>query len=465
MSMVAEGQVLPVHATADPARTRTPNPADDQRQLNFKVAVIGEYDFQAATGHPASELPEGQLVDGSAYSFSSPGAGSPGVIAPGAGIGTQLTRYPFPNNTTGVLWTGDHMADVAVVDGAATVRGFRAPLGLHLMSAAERRLGVFGGSAGDATYILNSGTPGTYAWDYPYLYSPGARLVHQGSVNQSVAESGAATIDAAIDSYDTIYRHSPPPPGNPAYERLSGGNPNYVCQPGVNCINGPLAEHTTMLGGRSMTINPDRPVDIATGNEVSTGEPFEFAAEGGRAYSGPGYARNADTWASAVEDRAAEGLTSTPIFAGMVVRGVLRDGGKVLLIYGIYESVKRIYEAPGEELPAVVFQEGSTWLGGWVGSTLTAAAAGAVVCSETGPGAVICSAAFGIVGGIAGAIFGRNVSQEVIDSLAGVGDLLRNPVELANTATLMFGTPAEKRIMWQWQREEREANGQDPDDF
>lgn len=454
MTMVDEGQILPVHATADPNAKRS-KAADDQQQVTFKVAVVSEADFAAATGRSASELPDGQLVDGSSYTFT----------APGVGFGALGARYPFPANTTGVLWTGSHMSDAAVVEGVPTVRGFRAPFRMHAMAYAERNLGLFGGAAGDTSFALNVGTPGTYAQDYWFMYSPGARLVHQGPIDTNLARGGAETIEAAAEKYNAAYRHSPPPSDNPAFERLSGGDPNYVCMPGQNCINMPGPEHSNMLGGRRMTINPDNPVDITTGNLVSTGEPFEFTSEGGRSYSGPGFARNADIWAKSVSERAAEGLTSTPIFSGMVVRGVLHTGGRVLLLYGIYESGKRILGASDDELPAVVVEEGATWLGGWVGSTLSAATLGAVACSETGPGAVICSAAFGIAGGIAGAIFGRNVAQEFIENAAGIGELLRNPAQLSNTATLMFGTPEGKRIMWQSQREEREARGENPGDF
>jgi len=167
----------------------------------------------------------------------------------------------------------------------------------------------------------------------------------------------------------------------------------------------------------------------------------------------------------AVEDRAAEGLTVTPIAKGMVVRGVLRTGGRVLLVYGVYSTVKRIAEASPEDVPSVVVEEGGTWLGGMVGSALTSATLGAVVCSETGPGAVICSAAFGAVGGVTGAIFGRNVADEVIESLAGIGPLLRDPVRFSNTATLMFGTPEQKKLMWDFQRLQREMDGVPDDGF
>lgn len=219
-----------------------------------------------------------------------------------------------------------------------------------------------------------------------------------------------------------------------------------------------------MLGGRQMTINPADPVDITTGESVATGEQIVLLDPKGRPYSGPGYGRNATTWASASEGLP-EGLTSTPIFAGMIVRGALRTGGKVFLIYGVYQSLKRIGRSSSDELPAVVVQEGGSWLGGWVGATLSSATLGAVVCAETGPGAVICGAAFGIVGGIVGAVFGRNLAEDLTESLSGVGDLLRNPAKLGEASVIMVGTPEEKRAYFEWKRFEQELETGESDPY
>lgn len=431
--LVRAGQSVRVHATSAPttgAGAQSGDQAADQGRTTFHVAVLGAAGFEQATGVSADRLPEGRIVDGSGFRFS-----------PGVGFGASRAPYPFPRNTTGVLWTGQHMSDVAVVNGHPTVRGFRAGFGTHALSFAEREAGIFGGSAGDATHRLNRGTAGTYASDYWYLYSPDARLVHRGPVDQGVAERGAQMIEGAAGRYNQEYRFSPPPQGTPAYERLSGGNPDYVCLPGQNCINVPVREHTEMLGGRRMTINPDNPLDITTGRSAATGEMVEMRTPSGRGYSGPGYARNADTWAA----NPGEGLVSTPTFRGMMIRGVLRVGGRVILIYGIHSTATRIAGASDDQKFEVAVEEGGSWLGGWLGSVIGSAIGGAVVCSETGPGAVICAGGFAIAGGLTGSVIGADLARDAAIGARNVGDLLRDPVRLNEAAVQMFGTDEEKR--------------------
>ena len=452
MDLVDEGQTVRVHVTAAPKRAAQPTSAGSgQNQVTFRVAVVDADVFEAATGRPASGLPEGSLVDASSYSFSNPGWG----------LGLGQTPYPFPGTTTGVAWAAGHMVDVAAVQGAVTARGFRAGFGLHARSFAERKWGWFGGRAGEATAMLNRGVPGSYAQDYWYLYSPDARLIHRGRLDVSTAQQGADTINAAVSKYEGAeYRFSPPQPGTPEFAKLSGGDPAFICPAGQNCIT--EGEHTAMLGDERMTVNPADPVDIATGRSLATGEEVVFLDPKGLPYSGPGYARNATRWASGTQGLP-KGLTSTPLFPGMVVRGVLRTGGKVFVIYGVYESLKRIARAPGDELPAVIIQEGGSWLGGWAGATLSSATLGTVVCSEIGPAAVICGAVFGIVGGVVGAVFGRNLAEDLTENLSGIGDLLRNPAKLSETSVLMVGTPEEQRIYFEWKRfEQEEAGESDP---
>ena len=87
-----------------------------------------------------------------------------------------------------------------------------------------------------------------------------------------------------------------------------------------------------------------------------------------------------------------------------------------------------------------------------------------MVCSEIGPGAVICGAVFGIVGGVVGgvvgAVFGRNLAEDLTENLSGIGDLLRNPAKLSESSVLMFGTPEEQRIYFEWKRFEQEQAGE-----
>lgn len=433
--LVKSGQSVRIHATATPAAKTADAAAGKEDQVHFRVQVMDAATFEQASGRSADSLPEGKVVDGSGIR-----------ITPGAGFGARTAPYPFPRNTTGVLWTGQHMSDVAVVNGVPTVRGFRAPFDLHLKSVLERQTGWRGGQGGDATFLLNKGVPGSYAPDYWYLYSPGATLVHRGPLDPSASALGRDAIEGAAGSYNQTYRFSPPPPGTPGHERLSGGDPGYVCGPGENCINVPIKEHELMLGGRRPEIGPvTDPVDVASGVRKSTGQPEVFDT-GRRTYSGPGYAQTADRWtAQPAEDFSARGLTATPITAGMYVRGVLKVGGTVLLIYGVYSTGERLADAKDDELGRVATEEAGSWLGGWVGSVIGSAIGGAVVCSESGPGAVVCAAAFGIAGGITGSTIGAETATGVYDKAVQVKQLLEDPAALNEAAVDLVGTDEQKR--------------------
>jgi hypothetical protein len=410
------------------------------------VQVVEAADFVAQTGIAVESLAEGRFTDAE--------AGLAGAV-PGAGFGALQAPLPIPQNTTGLLWTGQHMVDVAVVNGSITARGYRAPVHLHLRSVVERFVernaqplsGLLGTSATD---VLNSGTPGTYANDLGYLYQPGTTLIYRGPMSSSEAAAVARQLEAA--NYGGDYRFSPPPPGTPAFQRLSGSNPAYVPCAANNCITVPKVEHQLVLGGQPPEFGPvANPVDLTTGARSGTGEAVQFIdTQNGARWEGPGYAKTAELWANQPASTLADrGLVRIRPFAGMVLRGVIRSAGKVLLVYGAAQTIKRIAEAPAGQQGRVVAEEAGAWTGGWIGAALVSAIGGAVVCAETGPGAVVCAAAFGVAGGVTGSVVGQNAGADAAQSARQVGDLLSNPAELTEAAVQMFGTEEQRRQFYE----------------
>jgi hypothetical protein len=376
------------------------------------VQVVEGADFAAQTGISLESLPEGRLADADSD------LGSP---IPGAGFGALRTPLPFPENTTGLLWTGQHMADVAVVNGQITARGYRAPIHLHLRSVVERFVernaqqlsGLIGTSATDA---LNSGTPGTYANDLGYLYQPGSTLIYRGPMSAEQAAAVARQLETA--NYGGDYRFSPPPPGTPAFQRLSGSSPAYVPCAANNCINVPKVEHQLVLGGQPPEFGPvASPVDLTTGARSSTARSCSSSTHRAEL---AGRARLCQerrvVGATAGIGARRAGLVRIRPFAGMVLRGVIRTGGRILLVYGAHQTLTRIAQAPPGTQGTVIAEEAGGWTGGWIGAALASAFGGAVVCA---------------------AAFAQSAQQ--------VGDLLSNPASLTEAAVQTFGSDEQRR--------------------
>jgi hypothetical protein len=136
-----------------------------------------------------------------------------------------------------------------------------------------------------------------------------------------------------------------------------------------------------------------------------------------------------------------EGLVATGLRSLPKGAGFIRAGGTILMIYGAFQSYKRIEEASPEERPIVEAEEAGSWTGGIIGNIVGSAIGGAAVCAETGPGAFFCALAFGIAGGITGSVIGKDLAHDLAEGLR------MSPAEFARAATLMFGTPEEKRSM------------------
>ncbi|WP_437307840.1 eCIS core domain-containing protein [Sorangium sp. So ce388] len=380
----------------------------------FRVEVVPIEDYEAASGLPASMLPEGQMVSPALAGLTtSPFMPTPAPenqcrITPGLGAGalmTPMVSSPFPFNSMGVLWEGSHLSIFANSRGELTTYGFRAGLPRHIASAAER---LVGWKTGPMTTSLNQGVPGSFANDALFPYMPQSEALAR-SVTAEEAAAFAETLRQR--SYNQTYRFSPPPEGSPAFmESFPAG----VCPGGgTNCLNVPEAEILTATGGRRLVVEtPAGPLDIATGIGGDS-----------RGLEDVGRARRMTAMMEQVPPPSPEtgGFGRVPVGRAMLGRGavgVIRAGGVVLIVYGAYHTFRHLSEAPPEALPAVIGQETGSWVGGILGSALGGAAGGAIFCSPTGPVTFACAAA-GFVGGAfvgaAGAIAGGIIGESVGD--------------------------------------------------
>jgi hypothetical protein len=71
-----------------------------------------------------------------------------------------------------------------------------------------------------------------------------------------------------------------------------------------------------------------------------------------------------ELWANQPGSTVAErGLVRIRPFAGMVLRGVIRTGGRILPVYGAAETIKRIAQAPPSQQGTVIAEEAGDWTG------------------------------------------------------------------------------------------------------
>jgi hypothetical protein len=413
----------------------------DQKVKKYQVQMLTLDQFQAMTGQAADQLPEGKYTSASATQAAVPGAARGMATAP-------MPKLPVPENATGIIWEGSHVTDFGVVEGSIVGRGFRAPIPVHLASDAERALKYLGRKPGGRVFTqllntggrdlggmpltwpgrmamwLSNGRIGQYRNDWMFPYMPGARAVYRTDLPPGGAEEFIEFMKGKIPEYKDIdYRYSTPPRDNPAWARAFGENPNPP--DASNCINVPSEVHDRALGGRKLVLDEG-------GNlvDIVSGEPG----------SKPGMAKNMDTYVNQSEEFfASRGLTVKPTAKAMWARagvGFIRVGGYVLMVYGAYETYKRIDEASPGERPIVEAEEAGSWVGGFIGNAMASALGGAFICAETGPGAVVCALACGVVGGVTGSVIGKEAMHDLAENLSHI-----TPQLILETSTQMFGSP------------------------
>jgi hypothetical protein len=103
-------------------------------------------------------------------------------------------------------------------------------------------------------------------------------------------------------------------------------------------------------------------------------------------------------------------ITVTP--GGSAGMFVIKGAGGIMLVYGIYQTGKRIINAEPGQLPVVITEEAGSWTGGILGSALGGALGAAVFCAPAGPIDAICVVG-GFLGGLAFGIAGSSVGQAI----------------------------------------------------
>lgn len=405
----------------------------------FSVKSLSDAEVRALAGVSTGALPEGVMVPVGA----SPTAHQPeesraqlsSLLPPAMAAGAYFSPTPFsflPPNTTGVLWTQGHTSIWANPQGALlpTLRGYRGNLGYYLAELLP--------SVGrNFTVRLHEGVPGTFANDAVFPLMPGQQSYLYVLRDADHAARFAETLRTT--SHGGQYTYSPPravgdaqlgPVGESElamYEILSRRGRAPMCT--NNCITVPASTIEGALGTRPTTSTG---VDVMSGRGPS-GVVDPHHAGRGRLMSEamregplpPGVGR----------------LNLRVTLGGSASMFLIRGGGRVLLVYGIHQSLERIHDAAteGHAIRAVA-EEGGSWAGAILASAIGGAAAGALVCAPTGPVDAVCvvggflgGALFGVVGGAIGHEVGHEAgtaAESAVDAVT--APVLRYGTELMN---------------------------------
>ncbi|WP_082111583.1 eCIS core domain-containing protein [Spirosoma radiotolerans] len=383
--------------------TNTSRSAAGFGNIQFNARQLTPQEFYDLTGNPVDTIQEGVMVPLSNLLNRS----LPSVVGP-AGAGASYyspTPWSFiPRDTTGVLWTQGHTSIFANPQGAfsPTIRGYRGNLGYYL----GEMLPIIGRRF---TVRLHEGVPGSFANDAWFPLMPGDQYYVFANRSCSQADAFAAQLQAT--QYGGEYTYSPPrstpdPILGPVRPTEAGLRSELVSRGQAplctnNCITVPTAEIEAAIGTRPTTTSG---VDVMTGR-------------GPNGMVDPHYAGRGRLMTDAMsEGPLAEGLSRLRI---QVTPGasasmfLIRGGGRVMLVYGIYHTEERIRGAIGTgQLPTVISEEAGSWTGGILGSALGGAAAGAVFCAPTGPLDAVCVVG-GFVGGLLFGVIGGTIGHEV----------------------------------------------------
>lgn len=233
------------------------------------------------------------------YDPASGVAGVSGIGPSGVGaLGTSVRPgWGLPGGSTGFMWEGSHVTDLALGSGGLSARGFRAGLPLHAEASVL-------GPTSRAWTRLNVGVPGGYFNDalFPYLgvlpapdhWARGGG----GAMAIMTVEGRPASADAlirlmaaaSIANEGGTYRFSTPPTmrsdgttpsaayANAAELAQAEGVANWCTLGGRNCINQVIDLHQTAAEGLPLrTIRPDGTVvELALPENASASNMSEF---------------------------------------------------------------------------------------------------------------------------------------------------------------------------------------------
>ena len=279
----------------------------------------------------------------------------PTMVGPeGVGALGFLGRPNYlPEGATGILWQGHHVSDVAVLNGRAITRGFRASLFRHVRNAASSR-------TSRVRAQLNVGVPGSYTNDSPFAFGevlPSVRHWRNGSViiiaENAMPDSAANLIEVMAQGVSDFegqeYRFSLPEEpqlGSDDYEASRStydavmeaanaeaqrrGQPQFCPRGAQMCVNLPVEIHQQALGGANLTFtNSD-------GVVINLADPAQANA--------PNMSEFMDKSDSFFEERGLRKIRVGPhVWAGLGIAAGLGVGGSLA------NSALRI--SHGEDLP------------------------------------------------------------------------------------------------------------------
>jgi hypothetical protein len=409
IDLVRGGQSVKIHATSAPAARGKAGTGGGAQggagsALTFHVAVVDAATYQALSGHGADTLTPGQLGPGFA------------VPTPEAGFGLLFAQPYSPTLTDPFAGTfGEQWARGGAAAYEAAARAQAAATGSFVPSWAVDP------AAQEAWHGLRLGglTPTEMDLVQDVLNAPDVLIGR----STNIRGQGGFVLDDWLAAWNMKWGQRWQDVYNRAlYARTSIGIPARV------------------LSGAGYTAGEVGAAEAGARAGGILNEPF-WPVGGGKL----------------PPPTLSERLRLAGLPPGAIVTGAIRAGGVVLLVYGAYQSATRIAEAPEGQRMIVAAQEGGSWLGGWVGAVLSSAFAGAVVCAETGPGALICSIGFGLAGGKTGSTVGAHVAGRAAVGLQQVGELLSDPARLSEAAVQMFGTDEERRRFYEDQEILRSA--------
>jgi Domain of unknown function (DUF4157) len=423
---VAPGQASPNTFFAGQSRvtvicSNTPS-ADGAGSIRFNARQLSPQDFLDLTGTTIDSIPEGIMVPlGNIISRA-----MPSVMGPAVAGASHFSPTPWsfiPRNTTGILWVQGHTSVWSNPEGlfsTPTVRGYRGNLGYYL----GELLPVLGRRF---TVRLHEGVPGSFANDawFPIMAGEQNYVFAPRSADQ--ARAFAERLQGT--NYGGEYTYSPPrapgaadpvlgPVGNTEgslHNQLTARGRAPMCT--NNCITVPTAEIEAAIGGRPVSSSG---VDVMTGTRPGGTVDPHFAGRGRLMTDATGTGP-LPTGAERLNIRVTPGASASMF--------VIRGAGRVMLVYGIYQTEERIRESIGTGHTAtVITEEAGAWTGGIFGAALGGAAAGAVFCAPTGPVDAVCvvggflggllfGAVLGTAGHAAGHEAGERVVTPVIDSV------------------------------------------------
>jgi RHS repeat-associated protein len=255
-------------------------------------------------------------------------------------------------------------------------------------------------AAGGAGYGLSYASPPGYTLRVPDTYSGDKMSAYQ----RGVLEGEIGRNAGSGSNSTTLRRNTPAQRGARAQHQAAVPRPTTTAPGGQGWAQDHIIELQHDLTGRRGTAPTDYRWQDSRANSTEGGRSWALNRNNPQGVPAGGVCRAADAgkWYNT------EGA-----------RSVGRGAGRVLLVYGIYQSGSHIESAIEADIEqgtagAQTARAVATEAGGWAGALAVApeAAAAGVVC---GPGAWVCVPVFGLVGGGVGYFAGSSVVEGVID--------------------------------------------------